>query len=329
MSRRVLLIEDLCARGHDGSGDHAHAFVMGRAMLMALAADVVAMDDEPVMLLAEGVESPRHYAVVERLRADDEPARVAAELLQTCDIGMVIAPESDNLLNTWLNRLRAAAPGKHLINASVAGARKCGDKFKLAEYLRSRDIPYPATALGPEPTQLPAVVKPRHGAGCGSTSVIRGPAKRARVSGVEEWIHQSIAPGESLSVSFIVHEAGIITLPAGRQRLTMTDRIEYLGGALPVTDPDRRGRATRLARRAIDAIPGLRGWVGVDLVVGDEPDGDMVIEINPRLTMSYLGLRALCESNLAASLLDGVEPTGWRAGSVLFDRAGQITWDAP
>jgi hypothetical protein len=46
----------------------------------------------------------------------------------------------------------------------------------------------------------------------------------------------------------------------------------------------------------------------VDLVLGDAADGsrDFAIEINPRLTTSYLGLRALARGSLAAALLRAV-----------------------
>ena len=49
----------------------------------------------------------------------------------------------------------------------------------------------------------------------------------------------------------------------------------------------------------------LIGYVGVDLVLGVAGDGgdDAVIEINPRLTTSYLALRRLLRTNLAAAML--------------------------
>jgi predicted ATP-grasp superfamily ATP-dependent carboligase len=64
-------------------------------------------------------------------------------------------------------------------------------------------------------------------------------------------------------------------------------------------------RAQRLARRAIAPVDGLSGYVGVDLVLGAAGDGseDVAIEINPRLTTSYVGLRALAEFNLAEAML--------------------------
>jgi hypothetical protein len=42
------------------------------------------------------------------------------------------------------------------------------------------------------------------------------------------------------------------------------------------------------------------------MVLGDDPDGgdDCVIEINPRLTTSYAGLRVAARTNLAEAMLD-------------------------
>jgi predicted ATP-grasp superfamily ATP-dependent carboligase len=78
-------------------------------------------------------------------------------------------------------------------------------------------------------------------------------------------------------------------------------------------------------------VPGLRGFVGVDVVVGDDPDGggDAVIEINPRLTTSYAGLRQVARFNLAAALLavaEGGDPPAfeWRPGPVRWRADGQI-----
>jgi predicted ATP-grasp superfamily ATP-dependent carboligase len=66
---------------------------------------------------------------------------------------------------------------------------------------------------------------------------------------------------------------------------------------------DRRAR--RLASDAVKTLPAPLGYIGVDLILGEAADGsgDCVIEINPRLTTSYVGLRAACRANLAMAML--------------------------
>ena len=48
------------------------------------------------------------------------------------------------------------------------------------------------------------------------------------------------------------------------------------------------------------------GYLGIDLVLGQAVDGseDVVIEINPRMTTSYIGLRQAATGNLARAMLN-------------------------
>jgi predicted ATP-grasp superfamily ATP-dependent carboligase len=71
--------------------------------------------------------------------------------------------------------------------------------------------------------------------------------------------------------------------------------------------------------------------VGVDLVLGDAADGsrDFAIEINPRLTTSYVGLRALCETNLAEMMVkmsdgESLPEIRWKPHRARFDADGSV-----
>jgi predicted ATP-grasp superfamily ATP-dependent carboligase len=59
---------------------------------------------------------------------------------------------------------------------------------------------------------------------------------------------------------------------------------------------------TQLAKRIAAAIPSLNGYVGVDVIV-DNADV-YVVEINPRITTSYIGLRESIGLNPAQLILD-------------------------
>src|SRR5205814_2207727 len=115
------------------------------------------------------------------------------------------------------------------------------------------------------------------------------------------------------------------------QRLSEDGRFRYLGGSAPLA-PSLASRAQRIACTAVQMIAGLHGYVGVDVVLGDAADGsaDWVIEINPRLTTSYVGLRALARGNLAGVLLrvvsGGTLPElGWHEGTVAWSADGTVT----
>jgi predicted ATP-grasp superfamily ATP-dependent carboligase len=56
-----------------------------------------------------------------------------------------------------------------------------------------------------------------------------------------------------------------------------------------------------IALQVARALPGLRGFVGFDLVAA--PQGPVVIEVNPRLTCAYVGLSQRLGRNLARDVL--------------------------
>jgi predicted ATP-grasp superfamily ATP-dependent carboligase len=80
--------------------------------------------------------------------------------------------------------------------------------------------------------------------------------------------------------------------------------FDYAGGSV-IQEPDLRARATDLVASVVDALPRTRGLIGVDIVLGEEQDGsaDFAIEVNPRLTTSYVGLRCVSDQNLAHAML--------------------------
>ena len=144
-------------------------------------------------------------------------------------------------------------------------------------------------------------------------------------------IAQGYVPGLAASVAFLIGRSQTVPLVPCEQLLSADGRFAYLGGRLPIA-PDLATRATRIATDAVRCVPGLLGYAGVDVVLGD--DGrDWAIEINPRLTTSYVGLRALARFNLAEALLTVVrdEPPpvfAWHHRRIEFTPDGRVL-DAP
>ena len=113
-----------------------------------------------------------------------------------------------------------------------------------------------------------------------------------------------------------------MVLQPGKQRLSRDGRLRYLGGEIPLT-PELAARAVAISGRSVDSVRGLLGYVGVDVVLGSDPDRDRVIEINPRLTTSYIGLRNLANFNIAETMVrifddKPVTQLDWKQGLVEF-----------
>jgi predicted ATP-grasp superfamily ATP-dependent carboligase len=72
--------------------------------------------------------------------------------------------------------------------------------------------------------------------------------------------------------------------------------FSYRGGRTPLDHPLAE-RAIEAAVRTCQALRGLRGYVGVDMVLTESEA--FVIEVNPRLTTAYVGVRAALGGNIS------------------------------
>jgi predicted ATP-grasp superfamily ATP-dependent carboligase len=307
---RVFLYEYTCALADDSAAESLHA--EGRAMLSAVLADF------------------GRVSGVEAVTLPAEAGREAfCELARSSDYTLVIAPEFAGLLAERCRWVEQA--GGRLLGPTSDAVGLTADKLLTAHRLLSAGVQTPYCDPFPGRGTFPAVLKPRDGAGSLATFLVRNQAElmsRAEQARGEGWrgdfIVQRFAPGVAASVAFLLGPGRCVPLLPAAQHLSDDGRFRYLGGRVPLPD-GLRERAVSLARRAVEAVPGLRGYVGVDVVLGDS---DQVIEINPRLTTSYVGLRALAETNLAEAMLrvaegENVVPR-WGAGEVRFGADGAL-----
>ena len=262
-----------------------------------------------------------------------------AYLASKSDATLVIAPETDRLLNQRLH-WAVEAGAKRILNSSESATNIAGDKAYLPDFWRGAGVPTPLViSFDGEPLDFPFVVKHRFGAG--SVAVRRidtrteweALRRAGELDGVpaSQLLVQPDVPGVAVSASFLVGPNCVVPLLPGFQHLSDDGRFTYLGGEIPMPDGPTV-RAVELARRAIDAVSGLAGYVGVDLILGDAADGsaDFAIEINPRLTTSYVGLRAMTDDNLMAKLWDVCAGASdvrvrWNDGRVRFTPDGTVT----
>jgi predicted ATP-grasp superfamily ATP-dependent carboligase len=239
------------------------------------------------------------------------------------DVTLVVAPETDGLLADRVARCRAA--GGRVLAPMAAFLAIAADKQATAEALAAAGVPVPAgRALAPnEPWPVgfirPAVAKRRDGCGGEGYGVVAAAGAGGTPAPVDMPLRiEAFAPGDAVGVACLGGAAGVLPLPPLRQ--LFGDGPDggrcYRGGEV-LTDPLSAHRAERLAERAIDAVSRAAGgpasgWVGVDMILGSRPDGgdDRVLEVNPRLTTSFVGHAASSATSLMRLLVDRLDGTG-------------------
>jgi predicted ATP-grasp superfamily ATP-dependent carboligase len=358
---RIFVYEFVTGGGglaHQRSSELAALAAEGRAMVRALAADFAALPGVEVVTLRDARLAPLFSA--ERIQelpvfSADEEERAFGRLAARSTWTVLIAPETGGILRQRAEKVLAA--GGRLLSPDAAFIALTTDKHQTALRLAARGVPVPpgqlltadrllaghGPALGGDEAQWPwpMVVKPVDGCGSQGVQLLRDAAAwravrpQLAVRGgswrVERWIE-----GLAASVSVLCGPGGRCALPACAQQLSDDGRFAYQGGRTPLP-AGLDARARRLALRALAALPPTCGYVGVDLVLGADPAGeeDRVIEINPRLTTSYLGLRRALPDNLAGAMLRLAlgQPWAWSEAplDVQFTADGQVRTaaDAP
>jgi len=308
----VLVHEFITGGGWPGETLPMDLAAEGRAMLQAVLADFRAWDAVHTVTTLDyrldGTQLPADRIIT--LRPEEEYEQSLFRLVTKSDAALIIAPESSGIL-ARLSALveRAGIP---LLGAGSAAVAIAADKWACYRRFVQAALPTPPTWLvsstdAPAVAKrvgFPLVIKPVDGVGCEGVGLVTdvpslGLALEHSTFEGNGFLLQRYVAGTHASVSLLVTAQGTQPLSLNGQMIAVGERFVYRGGIVPLQHP-QRARAVDVARQAVSLIPGLRGYVGVDLVLTDAES--YLIEVNPRLTTSYVGLRQVINFNLAEAI---------------------------
>jgi predicted ATP-grasp superfamily ATP-dependent carboligase len=345
---RILVFEFTSGGGFAASPLPTSLVREGRAMLSALVADLVAIGDHEIVTTADrrlALTAPKSVEVV---TVGPGAAALPDDLVSSVGAVWLIAPETGGCLERFARRVERVgkmllgsastairrASDKHRLPGALA---HCGVAHPRTRVLsRHGDARAIADRLG-----YPIVVKPSRGAGCGGVSLARNPReldgaiarassiavksvaqafRPARGAGLQscdrsaglkpcatpDILLQRYVHGVPASVSLICDGRRAVALSLNAQAVRGGSSFSYHGGCTPLDHPLAHF-AIDAAIRTCEAFPDLRGCVGVDLVLSRGEA--VVIEINPRLTTAYLGVRQAVNANIAAMAIDACTGT--------------------
>lgn len=311
-TRRVFLFEYLSACTADrGDGAAAALRAEGLAMRDALWADLAAVPGVELGVATDRLEPP--FAVDDR--APTRPVRpfvgealidFVARQAKLHDLVWVVAPETGGLLAS-LNQV--VSPPRWL-GCNGDAIRLASSKQATLARLQGHRIATPLDFVN-DTTVRHWVVKPDDGAGSLDTrrhrdreaALIDGQhrARLGEATSLEPWVD-----GDAMSLSLLVHGDRVELLAVNRQRLAIDadGSVSLIEVEIAVADIEtaRHAALERIANAVCTALPGLAGWVGIDLV-WHAAHGPVVIEVNPRVTSAYVGMSAALGRNLSAAIL--------------------------
>jgi predicted ATP-grasp superfamily ATP-dependent carboligase len=313
--RSIFIYEFITGGGYWSLGSEPAAgslLAEGLAMRDALANDFAALADVEAVHLLHDARLPQPAIPKQRLHLVHHAEQEQGTLTKLARSGIatiLIAPEFSSLL---LSRAeRCVVEGGQLLSPSVECIRLCSDKQLTCDHLNRhgvatpRGISFSSPPQDVDPNLFPAVLKPIAGAGSQNVRLVDRPADLATIDFASEsrWRLERFHPGLPVSASLLTRSSGVVLLPPCTQNLSADGRFSYLGGSTPLPRALAE-RAKCLALATAETLPDPCGYLGIDIVLGSAENGseDVVIEVNPRLTTSYLGLRQACEQNLADAM---------------------------
>lgn len=282
----------------------------GDMMLRALVADLVAAGVEVVTTRDERLPATdlpaRTEPVLDRRRQD----QVLRACLLESDAVWPIAPEAGGVLERLSERF--LSDGGVLLNSRPSAVRVAASKLQTAGRLAACGVPVVPTFDAQQPVSAQYsrwVLKPDDGAGCVGTRIVYSreelPPAIAELDPTLHHVAQPFVMGPTVSLSLLCKDGRAHLLACNRQQMAVVNEAFCLLGCV-VNDPAVWGDyAAPLAADIAAALPGLWGYAGVDVVLTD--NGPLVLEVNPRLTLSYVGLSSSLGVNAAALVLGLLE----------------------
>jgi predicted ATP-grasp superfamily ATP-dependent carboligase len=246
------------------------------------------------------------------------------KISESADAAYVIAPESNQVLQSLVASIEQA--GLPSLNCRASAIGKVSDKAVLNERLKKLRLSTPETILVNSlddvaeikraisgKLEFPLIFKPVDGVGCSGLSVVRNENQVAsavdkiiRESPSKYVIAQELIHGIAVSVSLISTGSEALPISLNKQNvslMTPESISTYNGGLVPFNSLLKR-EAFATAEATVRSFRGLRGYIGVDLVLTEKEP--VIIEVNPRLTTSYVGMRKVVSFNPAQAMINAV-----------------------
>jgi len=324
---RLLVYEHISGGGYAEQPIPLSVLSEGFGMLRSIVSDFKSAGHEVTVLLDARLSKLNPPIVADCTIPVFYPKEAEKLLINAAKINdavYLIAPETGQTLQSLVELVESI--GKVSLNCDARAIQKVADKAALYETLKKNDLPTPNTAVLnvdgglAEVKQIirsrfsyPVVFKPVDGVSCGGLSIVKEDAQVAKAvakikteSGVKHFIVQEFTDGEAASVSVLCTSGKALAISLNKQNVKVAGPeavSSYEGGTVPFDHPLKQ-EAFSVGEMAVESFSGLKGYVGVDLVLAK--DKPFVVDVNPRLTTSYVGLCRVAAFNVAEALVNAV-----------------------
>jgi predicted ATP-grasp superfamily ATP-dependent carboligase len=323
---KILVYEHVSGGGYAGKDISPSVLSEGFSMLRCLVEDLKTAGHEVTILLDSRLSKlnpPINADCIVPILYPNEPEKFFISISKINDAIYIIAPETGQTLQSLVEL--SEKTGKRSLNCESHSIGKVADKTVLYEMLQKLGVSPKTVILNMEDGLIkiketlkknlgyPLIVKPADGVSCSGLSIVQDEIQLAQaikkinsVSTSKRFIAQEFIRGETASVSLLSTGKKAKALTLNKQNVyiaTPESKSNYEGGDVPF-EHWLKQEAFKIAEKIIEAFSNLKGYVGVDFVFTEHKP--FVVDVNPRLTTSYIGLRKVARFNVAEALVNAV-----------------------
>jgi len=292
----------------------------GDDMLTAIVQDLSQLSNIELIILRDTRLKPLlniPNSIISTIENSISFKRTYLDAINNADLVLPIAPETDGVLSQILQEISNS--NTPLLASQVSATQVCSDKYLCHQKLTKNDLNSPITikasdwSLKPFTSSAGYIVKPRDGAGCMNTYFIADSSSlnswlESHSDDIANMVIQPYIEGLAISLSVLSDHSDSRVLAINTQYIHHdNDKLFFLGSTVNgVNESDfSLSQASIIATKIQQAIPGLWGFIGIDLII--HHNALFIIDINPRLTTSYIGLKQSLDANPAQLLFTMME----------------------
>ena len=278
----------------------------GALMRDALLRDLSSLNYSVSTTLDARLSAPALCGECITVQASDDVWQIWQEQIKSAAAVFLIAPETDGTLH-YLTQI-AALQEKLVLGCGLASIKITSEKMATCLVLEQAGIATIATYTydnWPKSHWI-WLAKPNDGAGCSDSACFNN------ADDLQDWIEQNdkqlthviqaYQPGESASISCVIKKGTAHVLSCNTQLIEINNhRLSYKGSVINGMR-EHWPQFELVANQIAKTFPDLVGYVGIDVIVDN--DEIIVVEINPRLTTSYAGLREATGKNPADLIIN-------------------------
>ena len=318
---KILVFEFATATGSDDPSFIAE----GHAMLYGLLEDL--KDFKTYHLISNDSQIMNTQSIP--VTVNEDLGEWLRKNIQNYDACLPIAPEENNILHDLtsiieeqgVKVLGSSSNAVKLTTNKFETYNALEDKFPIIKtekiYFKNSDQKsgeHGAYYESHMKNGLSTVVKPADGVSCSGVMVVNSLNEFItaqdhihRFTQLPYCIVQDYINGVSVSVSLLCNGDKAVPLSLNYQDISLNSgEIEYCGGNVPF-EHKLSEIAMEIAKNVIESIGGIKGYVGVDMILDEDSNRVHIVEINSRITTAYVALRKIINFNLGEEILKSVQ----------------------